>query len=101
MSPVQLESDADALVGHRFGKGVNVYDPRKIGTFFGNGSCARKTRLTAVRGNCRIDVWDVGVYAAEFAFTLSAVLAQPDDRARFHHFEEIETRGVADRRPRC
>src|SRR3972149_1874428 len=58
----------------------------------------RDHALAAARRNRLVEVLDIGVEPAEIALAVGAVLAQRGNRARLHHFEEIQPGGVAHRR---
>ena len=51
-----------------------------------------RVALEAKRGDCVVNVGDVGVEAAEIAFAFCTAFAQCSHRARLYHFEKIEPR---------
>ena len=51
-----------------------------------------RVALKAKRGDCIVNVGDVGVEAAEIAFAFCTAFAQRSHRACLYHFEKIEPR---------
>ena len=49
-----------------------------------------RVALKAKRGDCVVNVGDVGVEAAEISFAFCTAFAQCSHRARLYHFEKIE-----------